>query len=118
MNTLDHRPQVVIVGAGFGGVRAVQVLANSQLDVLVLDRNNYHTFLPLLYQVAAAELEPEAIIYPVRSVLRKKPNVRFLMNEVTEVDLCDRWWRSNGGGIHRCTGRINSWPIGKRFSDA
>jgi len=66
MKSHDHRPQVIIIGAGFGGIRAVQKLANSPLDVLVIDRNNYHTFLPLLYQVAAAELEPEAIVYPVR----------------------------------------------------
>lgn len=80
------RPKVVIVGAGFGGLWAARALAHSQADVLVLDRNNYHTFFPLLYQVAAAELEPEDIIYPVRSILRKQPNVRFLMSEVTGID--------------------------------
>ncbi len=90
----DHHPQVIIVGAGFGGVQAIQTLANAQADILVLDRNNYHTFLPLLYQVAAAELEPEAIVYPVRSILRHKPNIRFLMNEVVEVDLVEKQVRT------------------------
>jgi NADH dehydrogenase len=80
-------PRVVIVGAGFGGLWAARALANSQADVLVLDRNNYHTFLPLLYQVAAAELEPEDIVYPIRTILRGKERVRFLMNEVTGIDL-------------------------------
>ena len=55
--------------------------------MLVLDRNNYHTFFPLLYQVAAAEIEPEDIVYPVRSILRRHKNIRFLMNEVTGIDL-------------------------------
>ena len=84
------RPQVVIVGAGFGGLWAARALASSQADVLVLDRNNYHTFLPLLYQVAAAELEPEDIIYPIRSLLRRQKRVRFLMDDVTGIDLSGR----------------------------
>jgi NADH dehydrogenase len=57
------------------------------VDVLVVDRNNYHTFQALLYQVAAAELEPEEISYPVRSILRGLSNVRFAMAEVEDVDL-------------------------------
>jgi NADH dehydrogenase len=86
MTTSAH-PRVVIIGAGFAGLWAARTLAHSQADVLVLDRNNYHTFFPLLYQVAAAELEPEDIVYPVRSLLRGQKNTRFLMNEVTKVDL-------------------------------
>lgn len=84
------RPQVVIVGAGFGGLWAARTLANTAVDVLMLDHNNYHTFLPLLYQVAAAELEPEQIAYPVRSILRKMPNVNFAMAEVRRIDFSKR----------------------------
>lgn len=62
----NERPRVVIVGAGFGGLWSARALAGAPVEVLLLDRNNYHTLLPLLYQVAAAELEPEAIAYPVR----------------------------------------------------
>lgn len=80
------RPKVVIVGAGFSGLWAARTLARSPMDVVVVDMNNYHTFLPLLYQVAAAELEPEDIIYPIRSILHKYANVRFLMGEVTGID--------------------------------
>ncbi|MCC6544849.1 MAG: NAD(P)/FAD-dependent oxidoreductase [Nitrospirae bacterium] len=81
------RPRVVIVGAGFAGLWAARTLSQSQTDVLLLDKHNYHTFFPLLYQVAAGELEPEDIVYPVRSILRRQQNIRFLMNVVTEIDL-------------------------------
>ena len=81
------RPRVVIVGAGFGGLSAARALARSPVDTLVIDRNNYHTFHALLYQVAAAELEPEEISYPVRTILRSIPNARFRMGEVESIDL-------------------------------
>ncbi len=80
------RPRVVIVGAGFGGLSAARALARSPVDTLIIDRNNYHTFHALLYQVAAAELEPEQISYPVRTVLRRMPNVGFLMGQVERID--------------------------------
>jgi NADH dehydrogenase len=80
--------RVVIIGAGFGGLWAAKKLAKSHdLDVLLIDKNNYHVFLPLLYQVAAAELEPEDIIYPIRSILRKYSNARFSLLNVRELDL-------------------------------
>jgi NADH dehydrogenase len=77
---------VVIIGAGFGGLWTARRLARSPADITVLDRNNYHTFSPLLYQVASAELEAEDIAYPVRSIFHHQ-RVRFLMNEVKEIDL-------------------------------
>jgi NADH dehydrogenase len=80
------RPRVVIVGAGFGGLHAARVLGKADVDVLMLDRNNYHGFWPLLYQVATAGLEPEAIAYPARAILRKYENTGFLMSEVRGVD--------------------------------
>lgn len=83
-------PKVVIVGAGFGGLWATKALAGAPVEVWLLDRNNYHTFLPLLYQVAAAELEPEEIAYPVRGVVRRYSNVRFMMTEVQGIDLEER----------------------------
>jgi NADH dehydrogenase len=90
----------VIVGAGFGGLWAARALAGSDADVLVLDRNNYHTFHALLYQVATGELEPEEISYPVRSILRKMPNVRFGMAEVYKVDLVSRAVETSNGPIY------------------
>ena len=83
---MKERPQVVILGAGFGGLWAARALAGSPIDIVVIDRNNFHTFLPLLYQVAAAELSPADITYPVRSILRRYQNVRFVMGEVSHID--------------------------------
>src|SRR5262245_34181880 len=76
-------PRVVIVGAGFGGLSAARALANAEVDVLLVDRQNYHCFQPFLYQVATAGLEPEEIAHPVRHILRGIPNVRFRMTKVT-----------------------------------
>jgi NADH dehydrogenase len=77
---------VVIVGAGFGGLSAARELARAPVDVLVLDRNNYHGFWPFLYQVATGILETQEIAYPVRSMLRKQKNVDFRMADVRGVD--------------------------------
>ncbi len=87
---LPARPRVVVLGTGFSGLFAVESLGNTGVDVTVIDRHNYHTFFPLLYQVAAAELEPEDIAYPVRHIFRKWRNVRFLMAGVEQVDFENR----------------------------
>jgi len=81
----DHR--VVVVGAGFGGLTAAEVLANAAVHVTVIDRRNHHTFQPLLYQVATAGLSPAEITAPIRSILGRHKNVEVLMAEVTGVDL-------------------------------
>ncbi len=86
----DRRPRAVIVGAGFAGLSAAKGLAGSRADVLLLDRNNYHLFFPLLYQVATAGLSPDQVAYPVRAALRHARNVRFRRGEVTGVDLDGR----------------------------
>lgn len=80
------RPKVVIVGAGFGGLECAKRLSGKPVDVLLLDRNNYHLFTPLLYQVATSLLNPSDIAYPVRSVFRRSPNVRFRLAQVAGVD--------------------------------
>ena len=78
--------RAVIVGAGFGGLHAARVLANRDIDVLLIDRNNYHTFTPLLYQVATCGLEASEIAHPVRPVFRGAGNISFLLAEVTSID--------------------------------
>ena len=80
------RVRVVVVGAGFGGLAAVRALARLRVDVTLIDRRNYHTFTPLLYQVAAAELEPEEIAYPIRSILRRMPSTQFSLGEISGID--------------------------------
>src|SRR5213594_251479 len=85
-----RRPTVVIVGAGFGGLRAARALRKAPVDVVLLDRHNYHLFQPLLYQVATAGLEPEQIAKPVRAILRGQRNFEFRMVEVTGVDFAAR----------------------------
>lgn len=82
----SERPRVVIIGAGFGGMNAARALAKAPVDVVLIDRNNYHLFQPLLYQVATAGLSPDEIAYPVRAIFRKQKNFRFRLAEVTGVD--------------------------------
>ncbi len=94
-----ERPIVVVVGAGFGGLWAARALIDSDVDVMVLDRNNYHTFFPLLYQVAAAELAPTDIAFPVRSIFRDAANVRVRMAEVTSLNLDARTVETARGAI-------------------
>ena len=84
--TLNGRP-VIVVGAGFGGLFAARRLARGGAQVVLVDRRNFHTFTPLLYQVAAAELEPDEIAYPVRTIFRGQKNVRMVLGEVQRVDL-------------------------------
>src|SRR5947208_17171588 len=80
-------PQVVIVGAGFGGLQAARALGNVPVQVTVIDRNNHHLFQPLLYQVATAGISPADICSPIRHVLKKQQNTEVLMGEVTGVDV-------------------------------
>lgn len=84
------RPKVVIIGAGFGGLECAKRLSGKPVDVLLLDRNNYHLFTPLLYQVASSLLNPSDIAYPVRGVFRRSRNVRFRLAQVTGVEFAKR----------------------------
>jgi NADH dehydrogenase len=81
------RKRVIVVGGGFAGLNAAIELAKLPVDVTLVDRKNYHTFQPLLYQVALAVLSPAEIAQPIRSVLRDHQNVEVLMDEVVGFDL-------------------------------
>lgn len=81
------RPHVVIIGAGFGGVKAAKAFAGKAVDVTIIDRNNYHLFQPLLYQVSTAVLSEEEIAYPIRAFFRKHKNVDFFLGDVVDFDL-------------------------------
>jgi NADH:ubiquinone reductase (H+-translocating) len=84
------RPRVVIAGAGFGGLTCARALKHAAVDVLLVDRNNYHLFTPLLYQVASALLDPGEIARPVRQLIRPLGNVDFRQAAVTGVDFAGR----------------------------
>ncbi len=79
-------PRVIIVGGGFAGLETARKLANKPVEVIVLDRNNYFTFQPLLYQVATAGLEMPSVVYPFRRIFRTSKNIRFRLAEVTKVN--------------------------------
>lgn len=95
----NRRPRVVVIGAGFGGLSVARTLAQKDVDVLILDRNNYHGFWPLLYQVATAGLEPESIAHPVRGVIRKYENVDFLMADVQSIDFENKLVLTDGAPV-------------------
>jgi NADH:ubiquinone reductase (H+-translocating) len=87
MLTQSPRPQVVIVGAGFGGLQAAKALAKAPVDITLVDTYNHHCFQPLLYQVATAALSPADVAWPIRAIVRAQKNVRVIMARVTGVDV-------------------------------
>jgi NADH:ubiquinone reductase (H+-translocating) len=97
--TGGKRPRVVVVGAGFGGLNAAQQFNSANVDVLLVDRRNYHLFQPLLYQVATAGLSPTDIAYPVRAIFRRHANVQFRLANINGIDLSRRCLFSDDGEI-------------------
>lgn len=81
------RPRVVVVGAGFAGLNLVKSLNGAEVDITVVDRRNHHLFVPLLYQVATAQLNADSIAQPIRSILKRQKNVTVLYDEATNVDV-------------------------------
>jgi NADH dehydrogenase len=94
-----ERRRVVVLGGGFAGINAAMELAKLPVDVTLVDRKNYHTFQPLLYQVALAVLSPADIAQPIRSILRDHPNVEVLMDEAIGFDLDQRHVRLKTGSM-------------------
>jgi NADH:ubiquinone reductase (H+-translocating) len=93
------RPRVIIAGAGFGGLTCARALKRAPVDVLLLDRRNYHLFTPLLYQVASALLDPGEIARPIRELIRPLDNVEFRQAEVTGADLDRRLLLTDHGPL-------------------
>ncbi len=79
------QPRIVVVGGGFGGLQVIKGLKNIDAQVIWIDKNNYHNFQALLYQVATAGLEPDSIVYPLRKIIKKYKNTIFRMTEVLAV---------------------------------
>ena len=87
---MSDKPQVLILGAGFAGLGAAEKLAKSDADVTLIDMHNYHTFQPMLYQVATDLIGTEEVGHPLRDVFRGQPNLRLHTDAVTGIDLANR----------------------------
>ena len=81
-----ERKRIVIIGGGFGGIYLAKSLIRSDFQIVMVDRQNYHAFQPLLYQVSTAGLEPDSIAYPIRKILKKHKNFHFRMATVTSIE--------------------------------
>lgn len=87
---LTSYPRVVIIGGGFAGIALAKKLSKQEVQVVLLDKHNYHTFQPLLYQVSTGGLEPDSIAYPIRKILKDFPNFHFRLANVEEISTKDR----------------------------
>ena len=82
--------RVLIIGGGFGGLHIAKGLKNKNFQVVMLDKNNYHTFQPLLYQVATSGLEPDSIAYPIRKIFKSQQRFHFRMANVQRIDTAEK----------------------------
>ncbi|WP_158850905.1 NAD(P)/FAD-dependent oxidoreductase [Algibacter sp. L1A34] len=92
-------PRIVIIGGGFAGVALAKKLSKQEVQVVLLDKHNYHTFQPLLYQVSTGGLEPDSIAYPIRKILKDFPNFHFRLAEVNEIDTTCNTIKTNIGDL-------------------
>ena len=92
-----ERHRVVIVGGGFGGVYAARALRRAPVEVVLIDRRNFHTFSPMLYQAATAAVAPSDVSQPLRAMLRRQRNTRVILGEATEIDAALRTVRLSDG---------------------
>ena len=95
----NSRPHIVIVGAGFGGIKAAKLFARENVDVTLVDRHNFHLFQPLLYQISTAILDPAEIAYPIRAFFRENKNVDLFMAKAQGVDQARQVLLTNHGEI-------------------
>jgi len=92
-------PRIIIIGGGFTGVALAKKLSKQEVQVVLLDKNNYHTFQPLLYQVSTGGLEPDSIAYPIRKILKDFPNFYFRLADVEEIDTEKNKVKTNIGNL-------------------
>jgi len=93
----SDKPRLVIIGGGFAGLKLVKNMLNKGFQIILLDKNNFHQFQPLLYQVATAGLEPSAISFPLRKILQRECNVHFRVAEILELSEHSKEIRTNIG---------------------
>ena len=100
MNIPDSKlPRIVIVGGGFGGLKLAMGINSNFAQIVLVDRNSYHTFQPLMYQVATAGLEPDSIAYPIRKVFRNKRNFFFRLANVNRIDVANKMIHADIGTL-------------------
>src|SRR6476661_4108355 len=95
----SSQPRVVIIGCGFGGLRLAKALRKAPVQVVVVDRNNYHNFQPLLYQVATGALEADSIAYPIRKIFTGQKNFFYRMADVQRIDPATNTIQTSVGDI-------------------
>lgn len=98
MDNGARKHRVVIIGGGFGGLAAIQKLKGADVDITIVDRRNHHLFQPLLYQVATTALSPSEIAWPIRMLLKHRPEVTTLLGSVTGIDAANRVVELEDGG--------------------
>jgi NADH dehydrogenase len=118
----QSKPKVVILGAGFGGLEATKTLRRAPVEITLIDRQNYHCFQPLLYQVATAALSPADIAWPIRHILRRQENATVFMAEVDGIDTQARVVNTKAGPFSFdflviATGATNSYFGHHRWAD-
>ncbi|MDQ3018031.1 MAG: NAD(P)/FAD-dependent oxidoreductase [Bacteroidota bacterium] len=94
------QPRVVIVGAGFAGINLAQTISNDDYQIVVIDRNNFHQFQPLLYQVAMSGIEPSSIAFPLRKLLRKRKSTHIRVAELLSVNPDEKYLTTNEGRVN------------------
>jgi NADH dehydrogenase len=94
------KPRIVIIGGGFGGIELAKAMRRNDVQIVLLDKHNYHTFQPLLYQVATAGLEPDSIAFPLRKIFKRQSNLTFRMTNVENIDTQTQTIYTNIGTLH------------------
>ena len=92
--------RIVIIGGGFAGISLAKKLRNKNYQVVMMDKHNYHTFQPLLYQVATGGLEPDSIAYPIRKVIKEYKDFYFRLGDVKEIDATNNRIIADIGDLH------------------
>lgn len=118
-----NKKRVVIVGGGFGGLKLANKLQNSEFQVVLIDKNNYHQFLPLIYQVASAGVEPSSISFPFRKIFQKREEFYFRWAEVTGIETSQNLIETSIGTLYYdflviAAGTITNYFGNKQIEDA
>lgn len=96
----NEKQRIVIIGGGFGGLKLAQMLSGSDYQVVLIDRNNFHQFQPLFYQVATSGLDASSIIFPYRKIFQKKKNIHFRLAEVVNIDAPNKVVKTSIGKLN------------------